>query len=116
MKVVKSVLIVMTAEKISSKLFVLKGNTLKYGDASVASTNQEESSIMWHQKLGHMLERGLKILVERNLVPGLKLVNLPFCAHCIVSKQNILKFRRFAVKRKHILDLIHFDMWESPVI
>ena len=45
MKVVKGALIVMNAEKASSTLFVLQGDTLKYGDVYVASTNQEESTI-----------------------------------------------------------------------
>ena len=59
-KIVNGALIVMKAEKISSKLFVLQRHALKYGDASVASTNQEESTIKWHYKLGHMSECGLK--------------------------------------------------------
>ena len=115
MKIVKGALIVMKAEKISSKLFVLQGHTLKYGDASIASTNQEESTIRWHYKLGHMSERGIKILAERNLLPRLTSVNLPFCEHCVVSKQSRLKFGRSTAKSKHILDLIHSDVWESPV-
>ena len=41
MKIIKGALIVMKAEKTSSKLFVLRGDTVKYGDAYVASTNQE---------------------------------------------------------------------------
>ena len=45
MKIVKGALIVMKAEKTSSKLFVLQGHALKYGDAVVTSTIQEESTI-----------------------------------------------------------------------
>ncbi|KAH9663295.1 hypothetical protein KPL70_019630 [Citrus sinensis] len=40
-------------------------------DACVAS-NGEESTMMWHLKLSHMSEQGLKILFERKLLPGLK--------------------------------------------
>ncbi|KAH9800564.1 hypothetical protein KPL71_000708 [Citrus sinensis] len=42
-------------------------------NACVAS-NGEESTMMWHLKLGHMSEQGLKILSERKLLPGLKSV------------------------------------------
>ena len=115
MKVVKGAIIVMKAEKTSSKLFMPQGHALKYGDATVASTNQEESTIKWHYKLGHVLERGIKILAASNPLPGLTSVNLPFCEHCIVSKQSRLRFGRSAAKSKHILDLIHSDVWESPV-
>ena len=61
-----------------------------------------------------MLERGLKILAKRNLIPKLKSINLSLFEHCVISKQHRLKFDRLAAWSKHILDLIHFDIWESP--
>jgi len=93
---------------------MLVGDTPQEAEALVASASQEEMTITWHCKLGHMSERGLKILVERNLIPGLKLVNLPFCEHCVTSKQHRLMFGRSTAQSKHILELIHFDVWESP--
>lgn len=77
---------------------------------SVASTSQENSTTMWHRRLGHMSERGLKVLMERDLLTGLKTVSLPFCEHCVISKQHRLKFDRSTIKSKHILDLIHSDV------
>jgi transposase InsO family protein len=104
----------MKAEKLSANLYILMGETLQEGDVSIASTSQENSTTMWHRRLGHMLERGLKVLAKRDLLPELKSVSLPFCEHCVVSKQNRLKFDRSTTKSKHILDLIHSDVWESP--
>lgn len=72
MKIIKGALVVMKKDKISSKLLMLQGDTLKHGESSAPSTHQEESTIMWHQKLGHMSKHGLKILIERNLLLGLK--------------------------------------------
>ena len=71
---------------------------------------------MWHLKLGHMSEQDLKIFSERKLLPGLKSVSLPFCEHCVTSKQHRLKFSRSITRSKCILDLIHYDVWESPDI
>lgn len=34
----------------------------------------------------------------------------------MISKQHRLKFARVTTKSKYILDLIHFDMWESPEV
>ncbi|KAH9681068.1 hypothetical protein KPL71_026802 [Citrus sinensis] len=115
MKIVKGALVLMKAEKIGANLFMLKGETLQEADACVAS-NEEEATIMWHLKLGHMSEQGLKILSERKLLPGLKSVSLPFCEHCVTSKQHRLKFSRSIARSKCILDLIHSDVWESPDI
>jgi len=52
---------------------------LQEAEASIALASQEETTMMWHHKLGHMLECDLKILVEHNLIPELKSINLPFC-------------------------------------
>ena len=51
MKIVKDMVVLMKAEKIGTNLFMLKGETLQEADACVAS-NGEESTIMWHLKLG----------------------------------------------------------------
>lgn len=69
--------------------------------------------MMWHHRLGHMSKRGLKVLVECNLLPGLKMINLPFCEHCVINKQHRLKFSKATTRSKQILDLIHFEVWES---
>ncbi|TXG65810.1 hypothetical protein EZV62_007085 [Acer yangbiense] len=86
LKIVRGALVVMKAEKITSNLYMLKGETLQEADSCVASNNHgEESTIIWHRKLGHISERGLKILFDQNLLPGLKSVSLPFCEHCVTS-------------------------------
>ena len=64
-------LILMKVEKISINMFMLKEETLLEVDACIAS-NVEESMIMWHFKLGHMSEQGLKIFPEQKLLLRLK--------------------------------------------
>ena len=115
MKIVKGALVLMKVEKIGVNLFILKGETLQEADACVAS-NGEESTMIWHLKLGHMSEQGLKILSKRKLLSGLKSVSLSFCEYCVTSKQYRLKFSRSVVRSKCILDLILSDVWESPDI
>lgn len=111
MKIVRGALVIMKAEKIATNLFMLEGETLPEANACVASTSKgEESTMMWHRKLGHMSERGLKILSDRKLLPGFTSVNLPFCEHCVTSKQHRLAFGRSVARSKHILDLIHSDV------
>ena len=62
-----------------------------------------------------MLEKGLKILFDQKLLLGLKTVNLPFCEHCVISKQHKLRFNRSTARSRGILDLVHYDVWESPI-
>ena len=51
MKIVKGALVLMKAEKIDANLFMLKGEPLQEADACITS-NGEESTMMWHLKLG----------------------------------------------------------------
>ena len=63
-----------------------------------------------------MSEQGLKILFERKLFLGLKSINLSFYKLCVTSKKHRLKFSRFLARCKCILDLVYYDVWESPDI
>jgi hypothetical protein len=93
MKIIKRALMVLKARKIVANLFVLIRETHHEVDASIASASSlEEKMMMWHKKLGHMSEKGLKILSDQKLLHGLTNVTLPFCEHCIISKQHKLKF------------------------
>ena len=71
---------------------------------------------MWHRKLGHMSEKGLKVLFDQKLFPGLTKVSLPFCEYCVTSKQHRLKFSSFTARSKAILELIHFDVWQASIL
>jgi hypothetical protein len=42
-----------------------------------------ESTNLWHHFLGHMREKGLKVLIKHKLVPYLKSMNLNFYMHCV---------------------------------
>ncbi|KAL4376081.1 hypothetical protein GQ457_02G039440 [Hibiscus cannabinus] len=107
-------LVVMKGEKIAANLYMLKGETLQEAEASVASCSSD-SVMLWHQKLGHMSEQGMKVLVEQKLIPGLTKVSLPFCEHCITSKQHRLKFNTSNSRGKTVLELVHSDVWQAPV-
>ena len=51
-----------------------------------------ESAAMWHNRLGHMSERGMKILHSIKLFPNLKEVDLGFCEDCVYGKQRRVGF------------------------
>ncbi|KAL4289723.1 hypothetical protein GQ457_14G011740 [Hibiscus cannabinus] len=71
--------------------------------------------MLWHQKLGHMSEQGMKVLVGQKLLPSLTKVSLPLCEHCITSKQHRLKFNTSNSRGKAVLELVHYDVWQAPV-
>ena len=82
------------------------------GKLDFAAIRKEGNSTdMWHKRLGHMSEKGLKILVDKNLLSGLKSYNLDLCEHCIYGRQRSVSFLRGGhdIKKK-LLELIHLNV------
>ena len=86
MKIYKGILLVMKANKVGN-LFQLEGR-IESDHVSTIFENDGDSIRLWHQRLGHMSERGLKILSDHMLLPRLKSSKLYFCKHCINGKQS----------------------------
>uniref|UniRef100_A0A2N9EZR3 CCHC-type domain-containing protein n=1 Tax=Fagus sylvatica TaxID=28930 RepID=A0A2N9EZR3_FAGSY len=86
MKVSKGAMVVMTGQKISSNVYKLLGNTILGGVAAVAES-EDDDTLLWHMRLGHMSERGMRELHKRNLLTGIKSCKLDFCKYCIMGKQ-----------------------------
>ena len=57
----------------------------------------------------------MKILAEQKLLPELTKVSLPFCEHCVTSKQHKLKFSTSNYRSKVMKELVHSDVWQAPV-
>ena len=50
-------------------------------------TNVLNSNIvLWHNKIGHMSDKGIKVLHSKKVLPGLKCVNIDFCESCMYGK------------------------------
>ncbi|GJX41309.1 gag-pol polyprotein, partial [Tanacetum coccineum] len=117
MKIIKGALVLMRGEKVAANLYQLKGEIMEEAEASVASHSPSHRvAITWHQKLGHMSEQGIKILVERKLLPGNTKVSLPFCKHYVISKQHRLKFKTSNSRSIYVLELVHSDVWQALVL
>ena len=71
-------------------LYKLVGET-QVGEATVAILKMVSPTV-WHRRLGHMSERGLQLLSNKDLLPGFKSVPLEFCEDCIYGKQRRISF------------------------
>jgi hypothetical protein len=76
----------------------------------------EKKTMMWHQRLGHIGEKGLRTLHGKCMVGGMSncTLDFDFCEHCIYGKQNRIRFSSGATRAKGILELIHSDVF-GPV-
>ena len=65
---------------------------------------------LWHKQLCHMSQKGMRKLVEDNLIPGVKNVQIEKWIDCMIDKQNRTSFRsRPPMRKKMSLELVHTD-------
>jgi hypothetical protein len=72
--------------------------------------------MLWHQRLGHIGEKGLRLLHGKGMVEGMSNCSLDFdfCEHCLYGKQNRVRFPSGATRAEGILQLVHNDVF-GPV-
>ena len=77
----------------------------------VTVTETDNNSTMWHQRLGHMSEKGMKLMVAKGKLSSLKHVDVGACEHCILGKQKKVGFSRAGKTLKvEKLELVHTDV------
>jgi hypothetical protein len=61
--------------------------------------------MMWHQRLGHIREKGLRVLHDKCMVEGMPNCSLDFdlCEHCVYGKKNRVIFPSCATRVEGIL-------------
>nr|KYP32301.1 Retrovirus-related Pol polyprotein from transposon TNT 1-94 [Cajanus cajan] len=73
---------------------------------------------LWHNRLGHMSEKGMSVLKSIGRLPELKSVDVGLCEHCVLGKQKRVSFMTTGrTPKMKKLELVHTDLWgPAPVI
>lgn len=122
-KMVRGALILMRGVWIGT-LYKLQGSTVVDGcNSSMVPENgvenlvvSGEKTMLWHQRLGHIGEKGLQILHGKGMVEGMNNSSLDFyfCENCVYGKQNRVSFPSGGKRTKQILELVPSDVF-GPV-
>ena len=74
-------------------------------------------SFMWHNRLGHVSTKGMKMLVAKGALEDLKLVDMGLCESFVMGKQKRVSFTKIPRDPKKVrLEMVHTDVWRpSPV-
>lgn len=91
-------------------VYILDGEVIS-GVADVSIKHTEDKTRLWHLRLGHMSERGLKELAKQGLFGSDKIGNLEFCEDCVLGKSSRGSFKRSSQKSNERLDYAHLDLW-----
>eukprot|EP00253_Pinus_taeda_P013261 PITA_13261 len=106
-KVTKGALVIEKGKKVGT-LYLCNGISNSINDL----TSKGADAPLWNHRLRHMSEKRMKILHSRNLLPGLKNVDLDFCENCIYGKQKRVRFVRVGKEKKsEKIELVHTDVW-----
>jgi hypothetical protein len=100
---------------------ILMGNSSifleKKNEGDKTNTVLEKKTMLWHQRLGHIGEKGLRTLHSKGMIEGMSncTLDFDFCENCIYGKHNRVRFPYGATREKGILELIHIDVF-GPVL
>ena len=97
-------------------LVILKGKKFGSSNSLYVSSMKEHSlcvaklpsTKLWHRWLGHMSQKGMKILQHFRYIPMLNYFEL--CKHCIYGKHTRLTFGPLDKELGSPLDLVHSDL------
>ena len=85
---------------------------VEISDAEAHAVEKVGASTLWHQRLGHMSEKGMKMLVSKGRIPDLKTVTAEFCEPCVLGKQKKVTFKKIGHPPKSgKLELVHSDVY-----
>ena len=109
MKIIRGSVVIMKGAK-NNGLYVLQRTTIIW-DVSVLISQNLNKTLMWHMRLGHMSERGMKILEKQGVLGDDKMGPVEFCEVCVLGKSSRTSFKTAVHKTKGTLDYIHSDLW-----
>ncbi|KAK2972111.1 hypothetical protein RJ640_013845 [Escallonia rubra] len=112
-KVTKGSMVVARGERVGT-LYTISGT--HNHSISLAFTENQRTTL-WHHRLGHLSESGMKILHSNNALPGMKSIQLDFCEGCVYGKQKRVSFRKDGKERKtERLELVHTDVCGRAIV
>ena len=77
----------------------------------IAVVDASTDTSLWHHRLGHMSEKGMKMLLSKGKLPELKSIDFDMCESCILGKQKKVSFLKTGRTRKaEKLELVHTDL------
>ncbi|GJT97278.1 ribonuclease H-like domain-containing protein [Tanacetum coccineum] len=83
--------------------------------STTPTTFLSTSASTWHQRLGHPGDEVLCSLVSRQFISCNKEKSPHICHACQLGKHVKLPFHSSDSIVEHCFDIIHFDLWTSPI-
>ena len=77
----------------------------------IAVADASTDTNLWHRRLGHMSEKGIKMLLSKGKLPELKSIDSDMYESCILGKQKNVSFLKTGrTPKAKKLELVHIDL------
>ena len=76
----------------------------------VNASMSSDKTKLWHMRLGHISQKGMKELQKQGLFGHDHISQLEFCEKCVFGKATKLKFNTCKHETKQTLDYVHYDI------
>ena len=78
---------------------------------TIAVVDASTDTSLWYRRLGHMSEKGMKMLLSKGKLPELKSIDFDMCESCILGKQKNVSFLKTGRTPKvEKLELVHTNL------
>ena len=83
----------------------------------IAVADASTNTSLRHRRLGHINEKGMKMLLSKGKLPKLKFIDFDMCDSCILGKQKNVSFLKTGrISKAEKLELVHTDLWGSSSV
>ncbi|KAL8140772.1 hypothetical protein V2J09_006793 [Rumex salicifolius] len=96
----------------------MEGTLYSIGSFSdcIAVAREYSNADLWHCRLGHMSEKGMKVLCSKGLLPGLKSAEIGLCEDWIFGKQKRVTFLINRGPSTPLENGIHVEVWSGKQV
>ena len=85
--------------------------------STIAVIDTSIDTSLCHCRLGHMSDKGMKMLLSKGKLPELKSIDFDMCGSCILGKQKNVSFLKTGRTPKvEKLELVHTDLWGPSLV
>ena len=76
-----------------------------------------DNTVLWHQRLGHMSQKNMDLLVKRGFLDRKKVSTFSIFEDCIYGRAKRVSFDLAQHDTKEEkLDYVHSDLWGAPTV
>ena len=87
------------------------------GACHLIAVATNENTNLWHKRLGHMSEKGMKVMHSKGKLPSLRSIENDICEDCIIGKQKRVTFQTSGrTPKKEKLELVHSNVWGPTTV